>query len=115
MSHSPPAAIPFPPARRQPAAPAPLVEPLLRKKEAARLLGLSERSVERLITAGELPIVRLGASCRVDPLDLRRYIDQQKTVHDRQENANAAGGIAALAAIQNRPQGADPHEPTTKS
>jgi excisionase family DNA binding protein len=70
------ASIPFQPAKRPPAMPS--VEPLLTKKATAGLLGVSLRTVERLVVAGELPVVKLGNLVRIDPRDLREYIDKNK-------------------------------------
>jgi excisionase family DNA binding protein len=56
----------------------PLIEPLLAKRQVAELLGISVRSVERLIAGGALPAVRIGATCRIDPKDVRRLIDAAK-------------------------------------
>jgi excisionase family DNA binding protein len=52
--------------------------PLLTIGEAARRLAVSERSIWRIIAAGRLPVVRVGAAPRIDPGDLRRYIEARK-------------------------------------
>jgi excisionase family DNA binding protein len=56
----------------------PAVEPrLLRLREAAELLALSERTVGRMARAGELPgVVRIGRSRRVDRRALESWIDR---------------------------------------
>jgi len=59
--------------------PAPIVERLLNYREAGKLLGVTERTVWTLVDNGELPAVRFGRSVRVDPVDLRAYIDRCKT------------------------------------
>ncbi len=46
---------------------------LLRASEAARLLGLSQRTVYALAGAGELPCYRFGSAVRFDPADLEAY------------------------------------------
>lgn len=51
------------------------VERLLTYRETARLLGVTERTVWSLVDRGELTAVRFGRSVRVDPRDLRAFID----------------------------------------
>lgn len=58
---------------------APKVEPLLTYKQAGALLGVTERTIWTLVNDGELPAVRFGRSVRIDPTDLRAYIDRCKT------------------------------------
>lgn len=59
--------------------PTPIVEKLLTYKQAGELLGVTERTVWTLVADGELPAVRFGRSVRIDPADLRAYIDRCKT------------------------------------
>jgi excisionase family DNA binding protein len=49
-------------------------EALLTLREVARRLACSEKSVRRLVDAGDLPVVRIGRMVRVDPLDLARFV-----------------------------------------
>lgn len=58
---------------------APIVEKLLTYKQAGDLLGVTERTIWTLVDQGELPAVRFGRSVRIDPADLRTYIDRCKT------------------------------------
>lgn len=51
------------------------VERLLTYRETARLLGVTERTVWSLVDRGELAAVRFGRSVRIDPRDLRAFID----------------------------------------
>ena len=48
---------------------------LLRLKEVGLLLGLSERSVRRIVQAGDLPAIRIGGSPRIRSADLRAYLN----------------------------------------
>ena len=57
---------------------APIVEGLLTYREAAALLGVTDRTVWTLVDRGELPAVRFGHSVRIDPADLRAFIEQAK-------------------------------------
>jgi excisionase family DNA binding protein len=53
--------------------------PLLTLGEVARRLGISPRSLARLIAAGELPVVRLSARVvRISPADLAAYIESRR-------------------------------------
>jgi excisionase family DNA binding protein len=55
---------------------------LLTKSEAAEQLGVSLRTIERLISAGRLPLVHVGAAARVRAADLGAYVqslDADKT------------------------------------
>lgn len=48
---------------------------LLRLRDAAEVLGISERSLRRLIERRELPTVMVGGCRRVKTSDLQRYVD----------------------------------------
>ena len=52
---------------------------LLRPREAAEALCISERTLWTLTKLGEIPCVRLGRSVRYDPGDLRDRIQALKT------------------------------------
>lgn len=47
---------------------------LLTVTEVAETLSISEKTVRRLIDAGELPVIKLGRLVRIDPRDLDRFI-----------------------------------------
>lgn len=47
---------------------------LLTLDDAANLLGVSRSTVERLIRAGRLPVVRIGRLVRIDEADLRPFV-----------------------------------------
>jgi excisionase family DNA binding protein len=48
---------------------------LITKREAAEQLGISLRSIERLISAGRLPLVHVEGAARVRVADLGAYVD----------------------------------------
>jgi excisionase family DNA binding protein len=48
---------------------------LTTKSEAADQLGVSVRTVERLITAGRLPLVHVEGAARLRVADLEAYVD----------------------------------------
>lgn len=53
---------------------------LLTKAEAAEILRVSERTVEMLISNGQLPAYRIAKTCtRIDEADLDAYIDSRRT------------------------------------
>lgn len=81
-----------PPASTTP--PPQIVEPLLSYRETGKLLGVTERTVFSLVAAGELPRVRFGRSVRIDPADLRAYIDRCKTLAPRESKRRGTGGGA---------------------
>lgn len=54
------------------------VEPLLTYREAGRRLGVTDRTVWTLVDRGELPAVRFGHCVRIDPCDLRAFIERAK-------------------------------------
>jgi excisionase family DNA binding protein len=51
---------------------------LLRPREAAQALSISERSLWALTNAGDIPAVRINRSVRYDPQDLLRWIESKK-------------------------------------
>lgn len=50
---------------------------LLRKAEVGERLGVSHRTVTRLIEAGQLKALKIGAQVRIRETDLRKFIEQQ--------------------------------------
>lgn len=52
---------------------------LLRLRDVAAVLNVSEWTVSRLVQAGALPAVRVSSSIRIDPADLSEYIKNHKT------------------------------------
>ncbi|RMH23666.1 MAG: DNA-binding protein [Planctomycetota bacterium] len=54
------------------------VDPLLTYRQAAKVLGVTERTVWTLVHDGALPAVRFGRSVRIDPADLRAFIERGK-------------------------------------
>ncbi|WP_175577843.1 helix-turn-helix domain-containing protein [Mongoliimonas terrestris] len=46
--------------------------------DAARVLGVSVKTLRRLYEAGELPVVRIGRQIRVTPSDLDRFIADRR-------------------------------------
>lgn len=53
---------------------------LLSYRAAGKVLGCTERTIYQFVRDGELRSVRLGnRSVRVDPADLKRFIEGRKT------------------------------------
>ncbi|MBT3787419.1 MAG: helix-turn-helix domain-containing protein [Alphaproteobacteria bacterium] len=59
----------------RPSSPSPVLSP----KDAARLLGISSRTLARLVKRREIAFVRVGGSLRFKPDDLRAFVDQNRT------------------------------------
>jgi excisionase family DNA binding protein len=55
-----------------------LQNPLLRKRTAAALLGVSPTTVDRLAKAGRLPCVRVGGSVRFVLSDLEGFVQTNR-------------------------------------
>ena len=56
-----------------------VLQPLLTYQQVADVLGVTDRTVWELVRKGELRNVRVGRSVRVDPADLRQFIDDSKS------------------------------------
>lgn len=54
------------------------VERLLTYNQVGKLLGISSRTVWTFVDRGDLPAVRFGNSVRIDPTDLRTFIERSK-------------------------------------
>ena len=57
---------------------------LITKQEAAEELGVSVRTVERLISAGKLPLVHVEGAARLRVADLEAYVDALLPVDSEQ-------------------------------
>ena len=62
--------------------------PLLNRKEAGTILGVSLRTIDSLISTGDLPVVRLGKAVRIRPSALEYLIEARET----RTNPRAKGG-----------------------
>lgn len=54
------------------------VESLLTYAETGKVLGVTSRTVWNLVHRGDLVAVRFGGSARIDPQDLRAFIQRSK-------------------------------------
>ena len=63
------------------------VPALLTYEAAGKILGVSDRTVWQLVKDRRLPAVRFRKSVRIDPADLRMFIDEAK---DGQEPRRAS-------------------------
>ena len=59
--------------------PAEAVERLMTYQEAAKVLGITDRTLWELVRKGEIRNVRVGRSVRIDPADLRQFIEDSKS------------------------------------
>jgi len=55
-------------------------------KEVAKFLNLSKRTVQRLISSGELPAYTVSSSKRISSIDLERYLRGETVVDPRDES-----------------------------
>ncbi len=53
---------------------------LLTLQEASNTLGISPKTLQRRINAGQLPVIREGRIVRVHPRDLERYISARRSL-----------------------------------
>jgi excisionase family DNA binding protein len=53
--------------------------PLLTKKQAAAVLNISEKSLDRRIVAGKITIIKDGGVIRIAPEDLEKYIADRRS------------------------------------
>lgn len=53
-------------------------ENLLRVPEIARLLSVSRAMAYELVERGEIKCIRIGRSVRVDPRDLREFVERRR-------------------------------------
>jgi excisionase family DNA binding protein len=66
------------------------LERLLSINEVAATLGISRATVYRLVSAGDLAPIRVGAHARFSPADIRAYIDRHREPPDFPESAEPA-------------------------
>jgi len=52
---------------------------LVDRKECARLLGVSERTVFAMTAAGRIPVVRMGRAVRYRATDIERFTELEAT------------------------------------
>ena len=69
---------PHPPARPASDGAVPSIDRLLSYEQVGTVLGVTGRTVWTLVHRGDLPAVRFGHSVRIDPADLRAFIDRSK-------------------------------------
>ena len=58
------------------------IESLLTYRGAAKLLGVTDRTVWQLVKDGQIPAVRFNRSVRIDPADLRAFIERAKQARE---------------------------------
>jgi excisionase family DNA binding protein len=80
-------------ASRDPVANASRPRELLRPRQAAELLNISEQSLWSLSNAGQVPFVRIGRLVRYDPVTLDRWIN------DAGLPRTGAGRVSSRAAV----------------
>jgi excisionase family DNA binding protein len=53
-------------------------EPLLRKRDVVGLLGISLRTLDRLIAAGEIEAIRVGGQLRFEQVALAAFVERHR-------------------------------------
>jgi excisionase family DNA binding protein len=53
-------------------------EPFNTVTALAKRLALSERTVRDMLNRGEIPCYRIGPQRRIDPADVRRWLEERK-------------------------------------
>lgn len=53
-------------------------EPFFTVESLAAYLRVSDRQVRKLIARGELPSYKIGASRRIDPADVEKFLDRNR-------------------------------------
>lgn len=75
-----------------------MTDRLLSVREAAGQLGVSERTVCRLLTAGELPRVKIGRRTLIAPQDVRAFVHRRRGGEESREAQVTDGQLRALHA-----------------
>lgn len=65
--------------------------PLLNRKESGTILGVSLRTVDELISTGDLPVVRLGRAVRIRPSALDYLIEARETRTNPRKQSKKGG------------------------
>lgn len=58
--------------------PDPVDEPFYTVAGLAKKLAISERTVRTMLNRGDLPCYRIGPQRRIDPADVRRWLEQRR-------------------------------------
>lgn len=53
-------------------------EPFFTVPSLAKKLALSERTIREILNRGEIPCYRIGPNRRIDPADVRRWLEQRR-------------------------------------
>ena len=88
---------------------------LVTKAEAAERLSVSERTIERLVAAGRLPIVHVERAARIRVSDLEAFVHRLSEGRAPQQVCAAAANARPSASVRNRlePTAVDGDPPTS--
>ncbi len=53
-------------------------EPFYSVTSLAKKLAISERTVRDMLNRGDIPCYRIGAQRRIDPVDVKRWLEQRR-------------------------------------
>lgn len=57
---------------------APAEEPFYSVASLAKKLAVSDKTVREMLNRGEIPCYRIGAQRRIDPADVKRWLDARR-------------------------------------
>jgi excisionase family DNA binding protein len=77
--------------------PAALLEPLVSRGEAQRILGIGRSTMTRIIERGELRTVRIGARRLIDPASLRAFIDERRDSRNDDDPPGSGSTVSTSA------------------
>lgn len=77
-----------------------MMKPYLNMREVAARLGISERTVRRMVTSGALPASRIGGSIRISSEDLAQYVESRRIAphHQPLQGESLKGMISRVVA-----------------
>lgn len=67
------------------------LEGLLDRHEAAKLLSIGLRTLDRLMADGEIPVVRIGTAARIRPSAIERFCEARESRLDSKRRAAIRG------------------------
>lgn len=70
---------------------------LLTYPEAARVLGVSRKTVQRLVQTKQLPVVQIRSAVRIDPADLDHYIAEHRSAAEPKVRSGAMRPVSGRA------------------
>lgn len=73
---------------------------LYTKQELAEYLNTTPRTVDRLVAAGHLPVIKMGRSCRYRDKDVEQYLKDQTIQRPLYDNKNIYPGVKYIPGMK---------------